>query len=235
MTDPDRDSQIIGKPHKIGYGAAKNVWYPLKAKPDLRFQLFVWQRGDCWEWRGRRSKLGYGLFSCNGDTFQAHRYSYEMAKGDIPPGLELDHLCRHPWCVKPSHLEAVTHRENLRRSPTAVTSILARATHCPSGHAYEPSNIRYRTNEYGNRCRQCLTCYNKHRREVHAKARAARALAAKKAGIVRPRRWTYAEDQKLLAWAESDAALTVLLGRSVRALRARRSKLILRALDDRIE
>ena len=45
----------------------------------------------------------------------AHRISYEMAWGEIPFGLEIDHLCCVKLCVNPAHLEAVTHEENVFR------------------------------------------------------------------------------------------------------------------------
>ena len=45
----------------------------------------------------------------------AHRASYELAKGPIPDGMHLDHLCRVTCCINPDHLEPVTNRENARR------------------------------------------------------------------------------------------------------------------------
>ncbi len=49
----------------------------------------------------------------------AHRWFYEQAKGPIPDGLSIDHLCRVPPCVNPDHLEAVSHTENVRRGKAA--------------------------------------------------------------------------------------------------------------------
>lgn len=49
----------------------------------------------------------------------AHRVYWERENGPVPSGLELDHLCRNPTCVRPDHLEAVTHAENIRRSARA--------------------------------------------------------------------------------------------------------------------
>lgn len=69
----------------------------------------------CWAWQGSRDADGYGLTSANGQRARAHRLYYIERCGDIPDGLELDHLCRQPDCVNPDHLEAVTHAENMRR------------------------------------------------------------------------------------------------------------------------
>lgn len=44
---------------------------------------------------------------------------YELLVGPIPPGLQIDHLCRNKICVNPAHLEPVTHRENLMRGKGA--------------------------------------------------------------------------------------------------------------------
>lgn len=76
----------------------------------------------CWEWQGATA-LGYGYLHI-GQTdgspkrfrMRAHRASYEIARGAIPDGLDLDHLCFNKLCVNPSHLEAVTGAENARRA-----------------------------------------------------------------------------------------------------------------------
>lgn len=116
----------------------------------VRFWLKVWPIGDCWEWRAYRNRRGYGEFRLRpGHTILAHRYAFQLAKGPIPEGLELDHRCKNPRCVRPSHLEAVTHRENLLRS-NSFSGVHARKTHCPRGHAYD------RVNKDGQRV--CLAC-----------------------------------------------------------------------------
>ena len=60
----------------------------------------------------------------------AHRVSYYLLVGNIPEGLELDHLCRNTSCVNPAHLEAVTRNENMLRAKLS-------RTRCPQGHLYD--------------------------------------------------------------------------------------------------
>lgn len=89
-----------------------------------------WARVDrtnldgCWLWLGRVDDDGYGRFKLttapgHHRTVRAHRFAYEQTVGPIPDGLTLDHVrergCQHRHCVRPDHLEAVTHQENLRR------------------------------------------------------------------------------------------------------------------------
>jgi hypothetical protein len=107
----------------------------IRAKADIRrFFKYVHKSEDtsCWIWSGnkRLSKGGayYGRFKYKGKLVSAHRRSYEMVKGFIPRGLTLDHLCRNTLCVNPSHLEAVTTRENILRG-NSVVAMNYRRTH----------------------------------------------------------------------------------------------------------
>jgi hypothetical protein len=69
----------------------------------------------CWIWQRATNEHGYGSKRIAGREYRAHRVVYERERGDIPEGLELDHLCRVPACVNPDHLEPVTHAENIQR------------------------------------------------------------------------------------------------------------------------
>jgi len=46
----------------------------------------------------------------------AHRWIYEQMVGPIPEGYEVDHLCNRGLCVRISHLEAVTPKQNTERN-----------------------------------------------------------------------------------------------------------------------
>lgn len=71
----------------------------------------------CWEYTGALTSKGYAQVACAGTMRFAHRIMYEDRKGKVPPGMELDHLCRNRACFNPDHLQAVSHTENMRRSP----------------------------------------------------------------------------------------------------------------------
>ncbi len=117
----------------------------------------LWGIAECWDWVGAKQNTGYGQF-WNGARMQAaHRASYETLVAPIPAGLEIDHICRNRSCVRPDHLEPVTHQENMRRSDVGkLTAARALAkTNCPSGHAYDEKNT-YRSPTTGSRfCRAC--------------------------------------------------------------------------------
>lgn len=86
----------------------------------------------------------------------AHCVVYELLVGPIPVGLELDHLCKVPNCVRPDHLEPVTKSVNFRRSsgPAKAAARERAKTHCPAGHPYDDANTW--VNKRGHRaCRRC--------------------------------------------------------------------------------
>lgn len=107
---------------------------------------------DCWLWLGHISKNGYGQITFNNKTYKAHRFSYQISVGEIPNGLQLDHLCRTRNCVNPAHLEPVEQAENIRRG-ISPTSINAQKTHCHKGHEFTEENT-YIKQGY----RQCRKC-----------------------------------------------------------------------------
>jgi hypothetical protein len=72
--------------------------------------------GDCWEFTGSLVTKGYGqIRGDDGPLVLVHRLVYEYLVGPIPPGMQLDHLCRNRRCCNPDHLEPVTNRANVLR------------------------------------------------------------------------------------------------------------------------
>lgn len=138
---------------------------PLLAKrAEDRFFAMVQKTESCWIYTGAKQQGGYGTFGigtrkANKKSVLAHRFSYELAIGPLPPkssGMQLDHICRNRVCVNPSHLQLVAARVNTLRSPIAPASVNARKTHCKHGHPLEGVNLTV----LANGDRSCRTCRN---------------------------------------------------------------------------
>lgn len=128
----------------------KRFWSKVKKDPN-----------GCWNWTAHKNMWGYPIFWFNGKNIMAHRFSYEMTKGNIPVGLFLDHLCRNRECVNPDHLEPVSTRENILRGETPA-SRNHRKTKCMRGHPLLPIVTgKYRNMSW----RYCPICHKKSVRE----------------------------------------------------------------------
>jgi len=136
--------------------------YRRSRTPEERFWAMVDKSGDCWLWTGYTDHLGYARFWTGAKQSLVHRFSYELAYGEIPKGLVLDHLCRMPSCVRLSHLEVVTQRINLLRG-TGFAATNAVKTHCVNGHEYTEENTYWRLTStgWGRDCRACKYLRNR--------------------------------------------------------------------------
>lgn len=144
----------------------------MKPTVSERFWAKVEKTPTCWLWDGALAGPGrcYGRFYDRGNI-PAHRWAYEQARGPIPDGLVLDHVCRQTRCVNPDHLEPVTNRTNVLRGigPSAIN---ARKIHCKRGHLLTPENTckTSRSPLARGACRQCMA-------ETKAKLNAERRAA----------------------------------------------------------
>jgi hypothetical protein len=107
----------------------------------------------CWIWHGGLHKDGYGIMKVAQKRKLVHRLTYELYRGAIPIGLEIDHLCRVRCCVNPAHLEVVEHHENVRRGNAGGPN--SRKTHCPSGHPYDAENTYSPPGRIARACKIC--------------------------------------------------------------------------------
>jgi len=164
--DPERHMQVVA-------GRALAASQQREAVRTIRLLDMIRRDPDgCWTWQGRMFPNGYGDTAWAPNRY-AHRWSYEHFVGPIPEGLTLDHLCRNTRCVNPAHLDPVTHRENILRSPIAPAAVNARKTHCKHGHSLADAR-RSGPDGRHRHCRMCEVIYNR----TYYRRRAARRAAA---------------------------------------------------------
>jgi hypothetical protein len=90
--------------------------YPFLPIED-RFWAYVEKTNGCWFWTGAKTHGGYGVIrrrkAEGGELVRAHRLSYCMQKGNIPPGMMVCHSCDTPSCVNPDHLFVGSQTDNM--------------------------------------------------------------------------------------------------------------------------
>jgi hypothetical protein len=144
-----------------------------------RFWAQVNKTDSCWLWTGETQR-GYGRFgNVTVPSGSAHRFAWFITNGQIPDGLEIDHLCHtldptcaggiscpHRACVNPSHLEPVTPQVNTLRSksPSADNARKEVCPKCGGDYAVAKRGAR----KPG---RWCPPCHSERRRQRKAERR----------------------------------------------------------------
>jgi hypothetical protein len=61
----------------------------------------------CWPWLGALARPDGRAVVHDPDLgrpTQAARLAWQLSHAPVPDGLQVLHLCDHPWCVRPTHL-----------------------------------------------------------------------------------------------------------------------------------
>lgn len=91
----------------------------------VRFEkYFIKSTVGCWEWLGGKNDTRYGAFNVSLEDSEkqtkpwsmnyAHRVSYRIYNGPIPEGEVVRHTCDNRGCVRPDHLIAGSHGDNMQ-------------------------------------------------------------------------------------------------------------------------
>lgn len=118
--------------------------------------------GDCLVRMAPRDRDGYTSLGHQGKKWRAHRLAWTLARGEIPEGMTIDHLCKTPACINVMHMEVVTPTENSLRRSGWKTGLCAKGRH----DITDPANVRITS--IGRRsCRPCWLEYYRQYRANH--------------------------------------------------------------------
>ena len=99
---------------------------------------------ECWEWTGRVSNEGYGLFSgkAHGLPSKASRIAFLLTRGKLTSGLMVRHLCHNRPCCNPLHLAEGTCQDNMDDQLYAGRRVLGAKHHSWSLTDRQRRNIK---------------------------------------------------------------------------------------------
>jgi len=117
------------------------------------------------------NKHGYGIKFVNGKQEKTHRLVYQQAYGEIPEGMQVDHICHnvavahemclggkyciHRSCINPEHLRLVTPQENQLEGMAGLRN----RKKCKNGHNLAEVGILTRKRPNGKTGQLCAECF----------------------------------------------------------------------------
>jgi hypothetical protein len=109
---------VIARRQQQSYCSHRCEGLARRRPPDECFWAKVVKTATCWRWTGATNDHGYGRLTVteNGrkKSVYAHRFSWELHRGPLPPGLDVCHDCDVTCCVRPDHLFLGTTTDNMQ-------------------------------------------------------------------------------------------------------------------------
>jgi len=160
----------------------------------------------CWPFTGAKNAKGYGNFWLQGHYLGAHRAAWLLMVGDVPEGIEVDHVCHNedPDCAGGStcphrkcanwkrHLRLATHKQNGHAGRTCPVD------HCLRGHRYDEVNTYWHRGK-----KFCRACRRVEDPEAYRKELELKRIEAVK---LRTQGMTFEQIAKILGYANRSAA-----------------------------
>jgi hypothetical protein len=89
---------------------------PVNSLDNIRSNATREEESGCLLYMGALDQNGYPKISYQGRIRLGSHVVFELYFGVIPVGHEVDHICHVRRCIEPTHLRALTHRENVIHS-----------------------------------------------------------------------------------------------------------------------
>lgn len=103
---------------KHDYKARRRGEPTMPLQERLYSKVKVNNKSGCWEWTGTK-RSGYGRLTIGSRvdgtrrSESAHRLSFSLKYGRIPPEYEICHICDNPACINPKHLFLGKRQDNV--------------------------------------------------------------------------------------------------------------------------
>lgn len=100
---------LVSRPIVLTENDKARFWGKVKKRTD----------SECWLWIAGTNIKGYGRFKVGKRFESAHRVSWVLANGQVPPGhgyhgTIIMHRCDNPRCCNPAHLMAGSAQDNVQ-------------------------------------------------------------------------------------------------------------------------